>query len=99
MFVHHVFFWFNPGNDDKRDYFVAQLKELSTIDLVRESRIGVPAPSERDVVDSSFDYSLMMIFDNQADQDAYQVHPDHDVFIANCKDLWARVQVYDAIDV
>ncbi|MEM6343249.1 MAG: Dabb family protein [Bacteroidota bacterium] len=99
MFVHHVFFWLNPGHDDKRDYFVSQMQELCKIDLIRDSRIGVVSPSDREVVDSTFDYSLLVMFDNKADHDAYQVHPDHDVFIANCKDLWARVQVYDAIDV
>lgn len=96
MFVHHVFFWLKPGSD--RALFEAELKKLVTIDLVRESRLGVKVASPREVVESTYDYSLLAIFDNKADHDAYQVHPEHDVFIHNCKEMWARVQVYDAQD-
>ena len=97
MFIHHVFFWMKPGAD--HDYFEAQLKELVKIDLIRQSNVGKVVVSERAVVESTYDFSLLCFIDNKADHDAYQVHPDLDVFIENCKELWARVQVYDAQDV
>ena len=97
MFVHHVFFWMKEGAD--HDYFEAQLKVLVTIDLIRNSNVGKVAVSERDVVESSYHFSLLCFFDNKADHDAYQDHPDHHVFVANCKDLWAKVRVFDSVDV
>jgi hypothetical protein len=47
-------------------------------------------------VDASFDVSELMTFDSIADQQAYQVHPLHRAFIAQCGHLWARVAVYDS---
>ena len=96
MFVHHVFFWLKPGAN--KEALRAGLQELVQIDLIRQSHIGEAVPSPRDVVDDSFDFSLLCFFDSAADQDIYQDHPDHHVFINNCSHLWERVVVYDAID-
>jgi hypothetical protein len=94
MFYHHVFFWLKPDAD--RAYFVSQLKQLTQIGLIQESRVGEKVPSEREVVDSTYDYSLFLAFANKADHDAYQVDAEHNGFVENCKNLWTRVQVYDS---
>jgi len=58
----------------------------------------VPASTEkRDVVDNSFSASEMLFFDDLAGQKAYQDHPVHKQFVADCSHLWQRVVVYDAI--
>ncbi|MDB5240049.1 MAG: stress responsive alpha-beta barrel protein, partial [Spirosoma sp.] len=33
----------------------------------------------------------------RAAHDAYQVHPVHLEFVAECAHLWNRVQIYDAV--
>jgi hypothetical protein len=96
--IHTVFFWLKDGlSDEQTAYFESELAKLPTIATVGAGAIGKPAPTEvRPVTDHSFSYHLSLSFDSIAAHDAYQVHPDHDAFVANCKDLWERVLVYDA---
>ncbi len=95
--VHTVFFWLkNPDSQADQDALEVGLKELAKIDLIKTAYIGKPAATNRPVIDSSYSFSITFVFDNPADQDVYQTHPDHYKFIDNCKDLWERVQVYDA---
>ena len=73
---------------------------MRQIDVIRALHIGVPASTEkRDVVDSSYDVSEVMFFDDVAAQDAYQVHPVHKKFVDDCSHLWRKVIVYDSMDV
>lgn len=96
-FVHTVFFWLK-NNEKQEDVQMLHdgLKELAKIDLIKSAYIGRPADTNREVIDSSFDFSITFIFDNKADQDVYQDHADHHVFINSCNHLWQKVQVYDA---
>src|SRR5258708_3789102 len=99
--VHHVFFWLkNPGSVEDRDQLVAGLKTLAGIPIIRELHVGVLASTEkRDVVDTSWQVSELMFFDNVADQAGYQQHPLHLEFVKNHSHLWAKVVVYDAMNV
>ncbi|WP_029936432.1 Dabb family protein [Sphingomonas sp. UNC305MFCol5.2] len=99
--VHHVFFWLkNPGSAADRDALIAGLRKLAKVEVVRSLQIGVPASTEqRDVVDSSFHVSELMVFDNVVDQKTYQDHPVHKDFVAKCEHLWAKVIVYDMVTV
>lgn len=99
--VHHVFFWLkNPDSTADRDALIAGLRKLAAVDVVRSLQIGVPASTEqRDVVDSSFQVSELMVFDNVVDQKTYQDHPVHKDFVAKCSHLWAKVIVYDMVTV
>lgn len=101
MLIHHVFFWLkNPGSAADREALVAGLRGLAEVSIVRSLQIGVPAPTEkRDVVDASFDVSELMIFDNVADQKAYQDDPIHQDFVASHGHLWERVIVYDMVTI
>ena len=95
--VHHVFFWLkNPGSTADRDRLIAGLRTLAVIPVIRSLEIGVPASTEqRDVVDSSFDVSELMLFDSVTDQKIYQDHPIHAEFVGTCANLWRKVVVYD----
>src|SRR5690606_23402461 len=99
--VHHVFFWLrNPDSKEDRDALVAGLRTPAGIETVKAIHIGAPASTEkRDVVDNSFSVSEILYFEDVAGQDAYQVHPIHQAFVANCSRLWERVVVYDAIAI
>jgi len=95
--VHHVFFWLKrPDSKEDLDKLLAGLRTLAGIDSVRGIHIGVPAQTEqRGVVDGSYSASELLFFDDVAGQDAYQVHPIHKQFVADCEHLWQRVVVYD----
>lgn len=97
--VHHVFFWLKrPGSAEDRDALIAGLRALRAIPVIRDLQIGVPASTEqRDVVDSSFDVSELMVFDSVEDQKIYQDHPIHQAFVARCSPLWGKVIVYDMV--
>ena len=97
--VHHVFFWLkNPGSREDLSKLLAGLRTLTAIETVRGAHFGVPASTEkRDVVDNSFSASEMLFFDDLAGQKAYQDHPVHKQFVADCSHLWERVVVYDAV--
>lgn len=95
--VHHVFFWLkNPKSKDDLARLLAGLRTLGAIETVKAIHIGVPAETEqRGVVDASYSASEILFFDDVAGQNAYQVHPIHQKFVADCQHLWERVVVYD----
>lgn len=98
--IHHVFFWLKePKNEAHKKQLVKALNDLLKVETIRISHIGFPAGTEsRDVVDHSYSVSYMVVFDNQAGQDAYQVHPLHLKFVEENSHLWNKVVVYDSVD-
>ncbi len=98
--IHHVYFWLKePENEDHKKELISGLKKLLKVKTIKMSHIGVPAGTEsRDVVDHSYSVSYMVMFDNQAGQDAYQVDPIHTKFVDDYSHLWKKVIVYDSID-
>ncbi len=98
--VHHVFFWLKePKNETHKKQLVAALNELLKVKTIRISHVGFPAGTEsRDVVDHSYSVSYMVMFDNQTDQDAYQIDPIHLKFVEENSHLWNKVVVYDSLD-
>jgi stress responsive alpha/beta barrel protein len=101
MVVHHVFFWLkDPNSIADRDQVIEGLKTLRNIPSIKELYIGTPAATQqRSVVDSSWQVSELMFFDNLEDEAGYQDHPLHEAFIKNCGPLWSKVLVYDAANV
>lgn len=98
--VHHVFFWLkNPDSKEDRDKLVEGLHTLAQIETIRKLHVGVLASTEkRDVVDTSWQVSELMFFDDLAGQATYQSHPLHLAFVKNYSHLWAKVVVYDAME-
>ena len=98
--IHHVFFWLKePKNEAHKKQLLKALNDLLKVETIRMSHIGVPAGTEsRDVVDHSYTVSYLVIFDDQAGQDAYQVHPLHLKFVEENSHLWSKVVVYDSVD-
>jgi len=95
---HHVYFWLKEEhkNAEDRATFEKGLDSLFKLGGVNGGRWAVPAKvMERPVIDQSWDYALVMQFDSIEAQDAYQVDPDHHVFIDTCKHFWDKVQVRD----
>jgi stress responsive alpha/beta barrel protein len=99
MFTHCVFFWLKEETPrEDRDKFEEGLRSLTTIPGASHATFGVPATTDRPVVERSYSYGLMVRLDDLAAHDAYQVHPVHKEFLKNCAALWSRVQVYDFVD-
>ena len=99
MFIHHVYFWLkDPGNKEDKAKLVEGLKKLSKVKTIKNFYIGQPAATRREVIDSSYDVSWLLFFDNAADQDSYQTDPVHLKFVEECSSLWQKVVVYDTID-
>ncbi len=99
IFIHHVYFWLkNPGTTADLDKLVEGLTKLSKASTIDQFHIGKPANTSREVIDSSYAVSWMLIFKNDADQATYQTDPIHLNFIEECSHLWSKVVVYDSID-
>ena len=99
MFVHHVFFWLNnPGSTDERAQLLEGIKQLKSVESIHTMHIGVAASTDRPVIEKGYDFSLLLIFDDMAAHDTYQVHPVHKQFVENCARFWSKVLIYDAVD-
>jgi hypothetical protein len=88
----------NADSREERARLLKGLQTLTKIEPVKLAQIGVPADTNRPVIDTSYQFSLLLIFDNRKDQDAYQVHPIHLKFVEDCSDLWTKVIVYDSVN-
>jgi hypothetical protein len=98
MFVHHVFFWMpESATDAERAQLRAGIESLGAISGLLTFHVGVPADTHREVIDTSYAFSLLTIFSDAAAEAAYQIAPIHLKFIADCKHLWSRVVVYDSL--
>lgn len=99
--LHQVYFWLkNPEAEADKKELIAGLKTLASIPTVRQIHVGTLASTEkRDVVDTSWDVSELLFFDNETDQKIYQDHPIHQEFIKKCAHLWEKVVVYDTLSI
>ena len=97
--VHTVFFWMNEDVDEAGvQAFKDALMELETIPSVKRMFVGPAAETpQRDVTDNSFDYSLVLWFDDVEGHNAYQVHPTHKAFADGQGPKFSKVTVYDSV--
>lgn len=100
VFVHHVYFWLKePGKAESVKKFEAALTKLVTIEAISSYHLGKPADTRREVIDSSYHYSLLTIFADKKAHDIYQDHPVHDEFRKVAGELAEKVVVYDSVDM
>jgi hypothetical protein len=98
MFVHSVYFWLKPDlTVEQRAKFWESARSLTSIESVRVGYVGVPASTDRPIIDRSYSCALVIIFDDDAGHDIYQSHPVHDKFRDECAPLWSKVLIYDAV--
>ena len=97
MFSHVVIFWTDPNNPSAADQLIAGgEKFLRPIPGVQAFHMGRMVPSQRPVVDQSYQVALNIIFPDKKAQDDYQVHPLHLEFVEKVfKRVCKRVVVYD----
>lgn len=98
MLIHSVIFWLKDGlSPDQVTQFRNGLESLKGIRSAQAVYTGTPAKTaERPVIDRSYDFCLTVVLKDIPAHDAYQDDPIHHAFIANCKQFWTEVKVYDA---
>jgi hypothetical protein len=97
MLAHHVLFWVKPETtEEQKTFFKKCLESLKGVETIASIHIGTPAPIERTVVDTSYTFSLSILFNDLAGHDVYQVHPLHKTFLENCRQYFEKVIIYDA---
>lgn len=98
QFVHSVYFWLNnPENEADHELFLKNLNEfLESSKYLTSYHVAPPAGTDREVVDNSYDYNLVVTFDSKELQDLYQKEPAHVKFVETSSHLWDRVQIYDS---
>jgi hypothetical protein len=100
LFIHHVYFWLkDPSDPAAVTKFEAALRKLVTIGSIHQAYLGKPASTRRDVIDSSYQYSLLTMFKDEAAHDDYQVHSLHDEFRVVAGELCSKVLVYDSVQM
>lgn len=99
MFVHAVYFWLRDDlTSAQKRQFEDGLESLRHIEGVRHACIGVPAATDRPVIERSYSRALTLIFDDEAGHDAYQVAPVHDRFRKDCGSLWKSIRIFDSVE-
>lgn len=95
--AHVVIVWLKePGNADHRAQIIDASRRLKSIDGVKKVTVGQSIPSDRDVVDDSFDIGLYVELESLKALDAYATDPLHLTILKNdIAPLTERYTVYD----
>ena len=97
MLTHHVLFWLKADmTPEQKTAFKQSLETLKGVETVQSLYIGTPAPIDRAVVDSSYTFSLVVLFNDLAGHDVYQTHQLHLAFLDSFKVYFEKIIIYDA---
>jgi quinol monooxygenase YgiN len=98
MLAHNVFFTLQDDSPEAIDRLVrachAQLKEHPGVVFFAAGTLVLEL--DREVNDRSFQVALHVVFTDKQAHDAYQQAPTHNEFIAEQKDNWKQVRVFDS---
>lgn len=97
-FFHMVYFWLINDSPEVEKQFLKELKDfVGQVEEILKVHIGPPADTDRDVIDNTYSFSLVVTFDSKKEHDIYQEHAAHKKFIENASSLWKKVLVYDSV--
>lgn len=98
LFVHHVLFY-TPTSASEADKakLLEGLQMLAGIPSIKMAHIGTPAETTRAVIDRTYTYSWLCLFENAEQEQHYQQHPIHDAFRQDYAEYWEKVVIYDAL--
>ena len=99
LIAHYVLFWLKESlsENEKKD-FTQFFEELKKVPTIKSLHYGSPAnTTQRDVVDNSFSYNLLVYFDNMEDLNVYETDPIHLEAIEKYSKYWTKVVVHDSI--
>lgn len=99
MLAHHVLFWLKPETtEEQKAAFKKSLGTLAGVETVEGFHVGVPSTISRAVVDSSYTFSLVILFKDYAGHDVYQTHELHQAFLNEFRGFFEKVVIYDSIE-
>ena len=98
--VHVVLVWLKEsGNEQHIDQIIDATKALKEIPEIKQLRVGKSIPSNRKIVDDSFDVGLYMTFLTVEDMQSYLQHPKHKQAVKTViKPLASKLLVFDFTD-
>lgn len=97
MLAHNVYFTLNETSESAQQALIDGCKKHLT-DHPGTVFFGVGQVAtglERPVNDRDFHIALQIVFQDRAAHDAYQAAERHDQFIAEFKENWKQVRVFD----
>lgn len=93
---HIVLVWLNrPGNASDRTSLIHEAERLRKIPGIRILDAGTALPSDRPVVDDSFDVGFVMRFESAKALQEYDSHPTHLAARKRLRELSRKIVVYD----
>jgi len=99
-FFHIVYFWLVDDSSKVKEKFLKELTQfIDQVEEIKKVHVGPPADTDRDVIDNTYSYNLLITFNSKKEHDIYQEHPAHKKFIENASSLWKKVLVYDSVKV
>ena len=98
--THVVVCWLkDPGNADARDRIIEASRSFSAIPGVLSVSAGPVLPSERTIVDDSFDVAIVLSFEDSQALARYLEHPRHEKALREVlQPLVRKVIVYDFLE-
>jgi len=99
VIAHYVLFWLNDGlSEQEINDFANFFEELKSIPGIKSLHYGRAATThDRDVVDNSFTYNLLVFFDSLDEINVYETHPTHLAAIDKYSKFWNKVVVHDSV--
>ena len=98
--VHVVVCWLKtPGDEAARQQIIDVSRSFDSIPGVVKVAAGRAIPSERPVVDDSFDVAIAIVFRDEAALRAYDAHPAHKQAVEQTlRPLVGKMVIYDFLD-
>ena len=99
MLAHNVFFSLKDQSQSAKERLLdACRKYLTAHEGILFFACGtLAADLNRPVNDRAFDVALHIVFRNKDDHDRYQEAPLHHQFVAENKENWSKVRVFDSV--
>ncbi len=96
---HVVIVWLKqPGNEAMRQQFIQASQQLNDFPGVISRHVGVVSPSDRSIVDDTFDVAVTVTLKNRAALKAYLNDPKHKKILHDkIKPLVNRTVIYDFV--
>ena len=99
LLCHDVYFTLADRSEAATDALIAACKKYLTVQpgIVFFCCGRVEPELAREVNVRDFDVALHVVFTDRAAHDAYQADATHNRFVAEMKDNWDKVRVFDAL--
>lgn len=94
---HVVLIWLkDAGNPEQRHQIIEATRTLEQLPGIISVHVGAVIPSDRKVVDDSFDIGVHMLFSDHQSMEHYGNHPEHQRILNQIvMPLTERILIYD----